>query len=323
MSKKLIAVASAVALAVAGFAALPSAATTSGASASAASPTSVPVPFNNTVEAAQLVTLTVSSSAGKTVSATSTGGVKLLAATSNNGDVWTSKDGSTSFSQVSAGADISIYAFTTSTATGSVVVNDGIGNTQTFYIKGTAGPAHNISASAPAFVGSKAEARVLVKVTDVFGNAIEGTSVAVVRTNATTAPAGGSQLLASVTNPDQTITANVVGGDATVSFTSTSPAASSTVFEWDHKRKAWSALLVGRSTDGQIALSLVLSGTAEVDGLAAPKDSAFFVVNSGDQTAQIAALQAKVDKMVTKKRFNTLARKWNAAFPSQKVALKK
>jgi hypothetical protein len=40
-------------------------------------------------------------------------------------------------------------------------------------------------------------------------------------------------------------------------------------------------------------------------------------------TAQVAALTAQVAKRVSKKKYNTLARKWNAAFPSQKVALKK
>ncbi len=53
-------------------------------------------------------------------------------------------------------------------------------------------------------------------------------------------------------------------------------------------------------------------------------------------TAQVAALQASVVAMqaildvsrldensVTQKKYNTLARKWNEAFPSQAVALKK
>jgi hypothetical protein len=39
-------------------------------------------------------------------------------------------------------------------------------------------------------------------------------------------------------------------------------------------------------------------------------------------TAQLAASRPKA-KSVTKKRFNTLARAWNRAFPSQAVKLKR
>jgi hypothetical protein len=105
-------------------------------------------------------------------------------------------------------------------------------------------------------------------------------------------------------------------------------------FQWDDKRKAYVAFLVGRSTDGQIALSVSLQdGSADVtdiDGLALPKATAFSVINSGDQSVAVAALQKQVadlqvivDRKVSKKRFNTLARKWNRAFPSQAVTLKK
>jgi hypothetical protein len=68
----------------------------------------------------------------------------------------------------------------------------------------------------------------------------------------------------------------------------------------------------------------------EIDGLALPKATSFSVINSGDQSVAVAALQKQVadlqvivDRKVTKKRYNTLARKWNRAFPSQAVKLKK
>jgi hypothetical protein len=71
--------------------------------------------------------------------------------------------------------------------------------------------------------------------------------------------------------------------------------------------------------------------------------AATVIVNSADSAtalaaaqSQITALQANVtaltaqlavsrliENSVTQKKYNTLARKWNAAFPSQRVALKK
>jgi hypothetical protein len=355
MSKKLIAIASAAALALTAFVALPvQAATTIGdgtdsakTGASATEAITLNVPADNSIDAENndYVKFDVVSSSGKTVSATSTGGVKLLAATTNSGELWDSKAGTQSFSAVSAGANIVFYAFTTSTTAATVVVNDGIGNVQTFYIKGLAGEPYNIDVTAPTFVGAKADARVLVKVTDVFGNAIGGTSKSVVRAGSAVKSTGtgatAPQLLdgANSLSSGFTISATVVGGDATVSDVDGSgdPVLSNTTsdhFEWDDKSKAYVAFLVGRSTDGQIALSTQLldAGNAitEVDGLALPKATSFSVLNSGDQSVAIAALQKQVadlqvivDRKVSKKRYNTLARKWNRAFPSQAVKLKK
>ena len=64
-------------------------------------------------------------------------------------------------------------------------------------------------------------------------------------------------------------------------------------------------------------------------GFAAPADSFLSVVNSAGVseqitllTAQLAALQIIKDRKVSKLKYNRLARKWNAAFPSQKVWVK-
>jgi hypothetical protein len=349
MSKKLIAVASAAALALTAFVALPAqaattigggtsaSATKTGASATTAITLNVPADNEINTENDDYVKFTVVSSSGKTVSATSTGGVKLLAATTNSGTLWDSAAGSQSFSAVSAGADIVFYAFTTSTTAATVIVNDGIGNVQTFYIKGVSGTPYNVDVTSPTFVGAKADARVLVKVTDVFGNAIGGTSMSVVRTDSTTDASTTSdrsvQLLADA-KTGFTITGDVIGGDAKISDDDTTPGVTSTQFEWDEKRKAFVAFLVGRSTDGQIALSVKLldagASVTDIDGLPLPKATAFSVINSGDQSVAVAALQKQVadlqvivDRKVTKKRYNTLARKWNRAFPSQAVKLKK
>ena len=328
MSKKLIAIASALALSAAGFALPTSAAVVSGngnAGVSPATAVAVDVPDNNEIAAGNLVTYTVASTQGKTVSATASAGVKLLTATTGSDGAWTSKDGSQTFSAIWSGTDITFYAFTTSTAVGTVVINDGIGNSETRYITGNAGAAYNIAVTTPNFVGAGASAQILVKVTDVFGNAIQGLTTDVARKSATVAAAttGTQTVGAALSSP--AIAATAVGGDALVDGNIDATSAGGTAaFQYDHKLKGYVGYLVGRTTEGQIALSVKLDAAATaVEGLAAPKDTFFKVINSGDQTAQIAALQAIVDRKVSKKKYNTLARKWNAAFPSQKVALKK
>ena len=73
-----------------------------------------------------------------------------------------------------------------------------------------------------------------------------------------------------------------------------------------------------------------------VTAFGGPVLTATLSVNSADPAVQINALQAQVTALsaqllvsrliadsVTQLKYNRLARKWNAAFPSQRVALKK
>ncbi len=80
-----------------------------------------------------------------------------------------------------------------------------------------------------------------------------------------------------------------------------------------------------------------------ITALGAPKAPQFLTFSTASLAEQVTALQAQVttltakvaamqaildvsrldENSVTQKKYNTLARKWNAAFPSQAVALKK
>jgi hypothetical protein len=306
MSKKLIAVAAAAAIALTGLVAAPSFATTAvsgsgtGDGLATASARVLPVPSDNEVDSTDYATLTVTSAAAKTVTATATGAVKILTATTQaDGTDWPASAGSQSVSlSTGVATSVTIYVFTTSTEVGTVVVNDGVGNTQTFYIKGSAGDPYNIKVTAPQFVGAGQNGKVDVVVTDVFGNAIV-TNTAV-------------RLDAVVTNYD--LKATVVGGDAAI-------LTDSEAFTYDTIRKAFVGNIVGRTTSGQIALSVQLTLSAAaittVTGFADPVDTFFTVLNGGDQSvaittlqAQVAALQATIADMRTKAKSVTLKR-WN------------
>jgi hypothetical protein len=321
MSKKLIAVAAAAALALTGLVAAPANATTavttigttgtvgkSGAD-STTNVIDIDVPADNDVaEAADMVKFTVTSATNKTVSVTATSGVRVVDTATNLAESrnWLATEGKTSLAVSTGNTNTVIFwAYTTSTAAGTVVVNDGVGNTQTFHIKGNFGAPYNIKVAAPTFVGAGQQARILVNVSDVFGNNIAGAA---------------NQRLEDVTDVvEHNILATVVGGDAAM-------VTDDGAFTWDTVRKAFVGKITGRTTDGQVALSIQLlnasAAIVEVDGLGVPADSFFKVFNSGDLSAQLAALQVIVDRKVTKKRYNTLARKWNRAFPSQKVWVK-
>jgi hypothetical protein len=313
MSKKLIAVASAAALAlsvlvgVAPASAAPAGAVTNDVSAiaagtgTAASPYRVYVPSANTLEAGvNAVTYTISGLAtGDVVRVTTTGAVKLISDitlfTSPTTGVNVSNLGTTSYSTTKENdTSIILKAFTTSTTAGTIDLNvtrTGLSAASTTYLQGavtTAGE-HTISAVAgvPATMAKFATAALTFTVKDVFGNAVENDASILA--------------LAAATNLS--------------------------AITWDASAKVYKTTLTAPSA-GPFVATIDL-GAAEVDGLADTSDAAVLVVNNAGVSDQITALTAQLAESrpkatsVTKKRYNTLARKWNAAFPSQKVKLKK
>jgi hypothetical protein len=74
----------------------------------------------------------------------------------------------------------------------------------------------------------------------------------------------------------------------------------------------------------------------KVTAFGTPVGTQFFAVTALDLAAQVTALTAQVaaqaailavsrldENSVTQKKYNSLVRKWNAAFPSKRIALKK
>jgi len=308
MSKKLIAVASAAALALSALVGVaPASATTdltdggSDNGFTAATTKVLPVPADNSVDAStQLLTLTVTSADGKTVTARADNGIKLVKTTQNTGVSptrdWAASEGNNTFSAlVGVSGQVAFYAFATSTSQGTIVVDDGIGNTQTFYLKGTSAKtnAYTISMVGPTSAAINGDIEITGTVKDSLGNNVA-------------ALAAGD------------FTVNVVGGSATYDTSRTDE------FTYDAATESYKFIVTGRADAGQVAVSIALaSPAAAVTALGARTLSAFIVTSSQDLSERVKTLEAQVAKMVTKKRYNTLARKWNRAFPGDKVKLKK
>jgi len=258
--------------------------------------------------AANLITFNVSHTAKRTAATvTTTSGIKLLDAPADADNKYTTLSGKDSLSLTTTDSGTLVfYGFTTSTATGIVTLTIGADITQV-YIKGTAGDAYAIaSVTPPTTVAPEGKGTYVVSVVDAFGNAVEDGTL-------TSAAIGGGE------------------GTAIVSEETTAGEPNEVVYSGTTKR--WAAILTAGKSAGQIAVSITLGGTATDDQVAAfgtPVRTYFHIVSTSslaaqitELTKQVAALQAKVDRKVTKKRYNTLARKWNRAFPSQKVTLKK
>jgi hypothetical protein len=323
MSKKLIAVATAAALALTGLVGIsPANASvvvtygindaagtgvtefTPGASAAAAAanivvPADNKLTFTNTAARSSLAKVTVTTAVGDTVTASSTGALKILdlnsvgqigsdyRAETTAGVDYTSASGTQTFSMVATTTSVVFYVFTTSTTAASLTVNKG-GNTRIVWIKGAAGPEYNITATMPKTIPATAPAtaNLTAVVTDVFGNKV--TSGAVISESATGAGAAITEVGYD----------SVAGG-------------------WTFKLHA-----TGTGAFG-VGLSFTTAPT-DVTGLAVANASWFATTTAVDLTAlnaQVAALTASVAAL--KADYNGLAAKYNKLVKkSKRVVLK-
>ena len=303
MSKKLIAVAAAAALALTGLVGIaPANATgpavsfsagTTGTGTTAGAPATVSVPYTNALSTSSVVTVatvTVTNLAtGDVVRVDATGSVKLVEATfANNAlvDVTTLGKSSISKTRTSA-ADLVLYAYTTSTTAGTVVMNvsrTGLTAASTLHLKGIAGVEYKIAnvTGIPATLALGATSAVTFQATDVFGNAVED---------------------------DTSIKALTPTNFGAVT--------------WDAAAKVYKATLTSPSNSPFI--TTIDLGASDVSGFADATDSNVAVVNNPGVSAQIAALTAQVSALVAE--YNKLVKKWNKRVasktaPKKKAALK-
>jgi len=288
IKKPFIAIASALALAATAFLAVPANAATAaltvgGSSASggttSATAIALPVPADNDVSSADALRIALSSvTAGSNVVVTATNAKIVTAVTSGSTIVKVDSGVSTATIPTGTGTTADIYVYTTTTETGTVAVTAN-GNTTTYYVKGTAGPAYSLAVVVPTVANLGAAVELTATVTDVFGNAV---------TNAT-------------------ILSTVIRG-------------SIGSFSYDPTYKIYRATLTAPTTAGTTVVSNTITATAVI-GLAKPVTEIVSNIFVADLAGQVTALQAKVDSMVTKKKYNKLAKKWNKKFPKSKVKL--
>jgi hypothetical protein len=185
--KPLIAIASAVALVGTMLVAGPANASTATLTVAGSSPATagtssataiaLPVPADNDVNSADAVRIALTGvTAGSNVTVTATNAKIVTAVTSGSTTVKVDSGVSTATISTGTGTTADVYVFTTTTETGSVSVTAN-NNTTTYYVKGTAGSAYNLSVSAPVVANLGAAVEVTALVTDVFGNAVTNASI--------------------------------------------------------------------------------------------------------------------------------------------------
>jgi hypothetical protein len=323
MSKKLIAVASAAAIALSALVATPAQAllvevgATAPASASVwvtndvarstgtgsqASPIKIVVPDAGTVAASDILKLVVSSTLKRTaITASVSNGIKLLDAPGDATNKYTSASGTTALAAAqttdAAGA-YTFYAFPTSTTAGVITVTIGTDVTQ-IYVQGTVGRAYDITSVTIPSVEPKATGTATFTVTDAFGNAVGATDV--------------------------TLTLSRIGG------TGGTHTGAGTDVSYSNTTKRFETEVTAPNAAGQVAYAAVVKGltatTAMTDAFGQPQTYFGLVTftSTADKvtalTAQVATLTASVAALTAD--YNSVAKKYNKLVKkSKRVALK-
>jgi hypothetical protein len=309
MSKKLIAVASAAALAlsalvgVAPATALPfsgSAVTTvdgiqvtlngsaiATGNGSNSSAYEVAVPSAGTVALASIVKFSVSSTIkSRAITVSTTSGIKLLDAPGDATNKYTAASGSASWSSTTDAAGAAVfYAFPTSTTKGIITVTLD-GDVTQIYVTGVAGPAYDITSVTLPSLEVKGKDVVLATVTDAFGNAVTAA----------------------------TFTTNRVG---------TGTGMTGTEIAYSTTTKRFEGSITAGETAGQLAVQVAIE-VAETDATKAAFGAAnksFFGIINVSAAGDVKALRAEIATL--KADYNKLAARWNKRVDSKKAPKKK
>ena len=325
MSKKLIAVASAAALALAGLVGIapansavgPFAVTHTGAAtnhvvrdgSTATKAIQIQVPSDDVIRtnttsteaggntsnstAVKFVVTTPGTTDAITVS--STGGVKVLSATQFAASTTTSATGTQTLTVPAADGSADIYAYTTSTTAGTVVIS-AAGSSKTYNIVGLATTAYKMNFTQGASAPLEGKFTLTGTVKDAFGN------------DMTTALAFG----------DFNIT--ILGGSAAA----TKAAVVTANFKYTAATKTYTITGSVRDTAGSQAVVIdignrLIAGT-KVTAFGDPVVEQFFTVTANDLATQVTALTAQVAALTAD--YNALAAKWNKRVADKKAPKK-
>lgn len=282
----------------------------------ASNPVVLPVPADNSVDSADALKIAISGlDTGTVVSATANGASIVPALATVSAPVTASAGTSTLSISTGTGTTADFFVFTKSVAPATVVVTVG-GNTTTYYVKGSAGPAYNLSVAGADSAAISTVNKVYAKTTDIFGNPVVTTVPTVSAINATVGSVSVSDTATGTFMFD--LTAPAVAGTSALSVAIT--AIDIAGFPQAVKNVTKFAVIsnpadVVSSLNAQLAAAKAELAQAKADLAKANADAA---------TAQAAAKAAQDAAAATyKAEYNALATKWNKANPKAKIALKK
>ena len=292
-------------------------------------PVSLPVPADNSIDAADALKIAVTSvDTGTVVTAVAVNATIVPALTGTT--VVTASSGTSTLSvSTGTGNSADFYVYTKSTAVGSVAITRA-GTTTIYYVQGSnsAATANSITLSAPAS-GAAGTSQVLkVSAFDVFGNPKSGVTInTLVSSNgvATATALVTDTAVATIGTKEQTVTLPASGSVTVTAYATVATGVTGL------------AAPVG-SVVATVAVRDLAGELASVNAQLAVANAALAAEKAGraaDKVASDKALSDAAAKLATDKaaadlaaatykaEYNALAKKWNAKNPKAKVALKK
>jgi len=141
-----------------------------------ATPASLPVPADNTVDAADALKFIATVDVGTSVSVVATNATIVSALHTTAAPVGATSGSSSLTVATGTGTTATFYVYTKTTAIGTVVITNG-GTQLTYYVQGTAGKINTLTVSAPASGAAGTKQDITVTATDTFGNKVSGKSI--------------------------------------------------------------------------------------------------------------------------------------------------
>jgi hypothetical protein len=293
-------------------------------------PVSLPVPADNSVDAADALKIAVTGvDTGTSVTAVAVNATIVPALATSAAPVTASSGSSNLSIATGTGNSADFYVYTKSTAVGTVSITRA-GTTTVYYVQGSnaSATANSITLSAPSS-GAAGTSQVLkVSAFDVFGNPKGGVTInTLVSSNgiATATALTTDTATATAGTKEQTITLGA-SGSVTVTAYATVAAA---VTGLSAPVGSVVATVVVRDLAGEITAknaevaSLTAQLAAANQALAAERAGRASDSATATAAAAVAKAAADIAKATYIAEYNALAKKWNAKNPRAKVKLKK
>jgi len=141
-----------------------------------ATPAALPVPADNSVDAADALKFVATVDTGSSVTVSATNATIVSALHTSAAPVGATSGSSSLTVATGTGTTATFYVYTKTTAIGTVVINNQ-GTTLTYYVQGTAGKINSLLVSAPTSGAAGTKQDITVTATDTFGNKVSGKSI--------------------------------------------------------------------------------------------------------------------------------------------------
>ena len=287
-------------------------------------PVSLPVPADNSVDAADALKIAVTGvDTGTAVTAVAVNAT-LVPALSATGAAVTASSGTSTLSiATGTGTSADFYVYTKSTAVGSVSITRA-GTTTVYYVQGTAGALNSITLTAPASAAAGTSQVLKVSGYDVFGNLKGGATINTLVSSSGAALATAlttDTATATLGTKEQTVTIPATGSVTVVAYATVATAVTGLAAPVG----SVSATIAVRDVVAELAavnaaLAAEKAGRA-ADKIASDKALADAKAVSDSATATLKAENEALKKTIAdlKTKFNALAKQWNKKFPKLKV----